>query len=293
MLLALVGILILSPDTLLVRLIDLGQWPMQAYRGLGSGLGLTCVLALMHGRATPRLYLEIGWRGVLTSLCYALSSLLFVAALYKTSVANTLAIISIAPMFGALMSRVFLKEQLPVRTWIAAGLSFLAVLVIVAGNLGGTTASVEGDLLALVQSVFMAATFTLIRSRQEINMVPSLALGGFWIVAVSLPLALMGPTGMAVPEDDIGYLLLLICGVIPVSFALLMLAPRYIPAPEVNMIMLLEMVLGPIFVFIAVGEPVPPATLLGGGLLFTTLTAHSALGLAEVRRATRAVPARD
>ncbi len=273
MLIALAGILVLSPDSMFVRLIDVDQWAMIFWRGLGQGVVLlACTAFLYRGDFFRRLF-AMGLPGVLVALCFVGSSVLFVTALYYTSVANTLVIISAAPMFGAIQSAVFLKEKLPLRTWIAIALSMACVAVILYGSLGGGT--IWGDVAALVQAMFMAGTFVLVRVRPGVNMVPAMGISGLLIAVAFLPLALSAP----VPSESVPLLGLLCFAVLPLAFGLLTLAPRYIPAPEVSMIMLLEMILGPLFTWIAVSEAVPMSTVVGGALLFGTLTIHAYMSL--------------
>lgn len=52
------------------------------------------------------------------------------------------------------------------------------------------------------------------------------------------------------------------------------LAPRYASSAEVGLLNPLEAVLGPIFVYAAVGESPSRWTLFGGALLMTTLIGH-------------------
>jgi drug/metabolite transporter (DMT)-like permease len=283
LLMAFAGIVILSPDTLLVRLLDLPQWPLQFYRGLGMALVITLLVAVLSkGRIRER-FLAIGKTGLLTAVFHASSSLLFISSLYLTSVANTLAIISSAPVFGAVFSSLVNREHLPLRTWLAAFAAMGCICLIVAGGLGGDQATILGDFLALLQAMCMAASFGLVRRKQNVDMLPAIALGGVLMALVSLPLA----GAPAIPEGAGAMLALLCLGVLPVSFALLFWAPRFIPAPEVNMIMLLEMVLGPLLVWVVVGEAVPRNTLIGGGLLFVVLLGHSLFTVLHYRRQTR------
>ncbi|MFW5837450.1 MAG: DMT family transporter [Desulfovibrionaceae bacterium] len=279
MLLAFAGICVLSPDTLLVRLLEMEQWSMQAWRGMGLAAGLSVVMLVIQGRRALSGALAVGLVGVLASATYAGSSLLFIASLYNTTVANTLAIISTAPLFGALMTRFFLKERLPRRTWGAIALSLAAICVIVGGGVSANPDYLAGDFMALAQAVLMAATFVIVRSRSKMNMLPCMILGGLIITAVSAPMA----GTLAVPAEKLPLLFLLVLVVLPTSFGMLFVAPRYISAPEVNMIMLLEMVLGPLLVWALVAEEPPASTLVGGSLLLLALLGHSALALREQR----------
>lgn len=289
---AFLGVTMLSPDSLLVRLLDLEQWTLQFWREVGVAAFIFTALWLGYrGRAWEKTR-AIGLPGVLAAACFSISSILFVSSLYLTSVANTLAIISSAPVWGALLSKFVLKEKLPVRTWIATFLCMVCISVIVSGDIGaGGQDSLIGDLLALVQAMFMAAAFVFVRSRPDVNMLPCRALGGVFTAIFSLAMALWVGHTLVIPPDKLPLAALLCLIVLPVSFGLLVLAPRYISAPEVNMIMLLEMVFGPILVWIVVGEGVPVATLIGGGLLFAVLLTHSALGL-KAQRARFVVRAR-
>lgn len=277
--LAFAGIVILSPDVVLVRLLGMEQWTLQFYRGVGIAGTLLLGMLIVYGRGTWAAFRALGLVGVLAGAGYAISSLLFVGSVYRTSVADTLAIIGTAPIYGALLTALFLKERVPLRTWIAVVLSAAAVVVIMSDDLGGSDSGLFGDVLALIQAVFMAGTFVLIRSRPNVNMVPCMVVSGLLMAAASLPWAESLVPAFPLLSIKSLYLASLIIIVLPVSFMLLFIAPRHISAPEVNMIMLLEMVLGPLGAWLAVGEAVPPMTLAGGTLLFTVLLIHSALSL--------------
>ncbi len=281
---ALAGVLILTPDTLLVRLMDVDAWRLLVYRGAGMALGAACITMAVRRRSLSAALRGVGWAGVLVGLCFSTANILFVNALMRTSVANTLAIISTAPIWGAALTALLLKERLPARTWVAAGLSAACVLFIVAGDLGGPASHLEGDLIALAQAVFMAAGFVLVRRRRAMDMVPCMIISGTCTVTVStVAIFTVGGGALAIAAADVPWMAML-CVVLPLSFFCLLTAPRYIPAPEVNMIMLLEMVLGPLLVWWVVGEAVSEATLLGGAGLFAVLLAHSLLAVRSNRK---------
>ena len=82
-----------------------------------------------------------------------------------------------------------------------------------------------------------------------------------------------------------GFLWFLIAGalvVVPVAFTLLTLGPRYISAPEASLLMLLETALGPLWVWAVIGEQPGTLTLVGGGIVVTTLAAHAVWRLRPV-----------
>jgi drug/metabolite transporter (DMT)-like permease len=66
---------------------------------------------------------------------------------------------------------------------------------------------------------------------------------------------------------------------LPLSFGLMFIGPRYIPAPEVSLVLLLEAVLGPLWVWLALGEDPGVRTLFGGAIVLATLVVHSTISL--------------
>ena len=86
---------------------------------------------------------------------------------------------------------------------------------------------------------------------------------------------------MSVSAAALPYLLLLGVGVLPISFTLITLGPRYLPAHEVALFMLMETILGPYWVWLALGENPGLPAILGGAVVILTLATHT---IVELRR---------
>jgi len=277
--LALAGVLSLSPDALLIRLIDTDRATLLFWRTLLEGATLWVVLACWYRGRLPGVVRAMGKTGVHATLVFALSTVLFVCSITLTSAANTLFILSTAPLFAALISWIFLGELVLPRTWVAIALALVGIGIIMFGDVGGGT--VLGDLLALATAVCVATQLSIARHARATNLVPALAAG------MLLDAALLAPTfatPTAVAPSDTLWLFLLGVLVLPTAFGLLTIAPRHIPSPEVSLIMQLEAVLGPIWVWLGVGEVPPLATFVGGAIVLATLVAHSSLGVRAYRR---------
>ena len=268
------GVLVLTPDSLLVRLVAADQWTLLFWREVLMALGLVALLVVFYGRETPARFRAVGRPGLWISLTFAGSSISFILALTHTSVANTLVIISTAPLFAAILARLVLKEDVARRTWVAILLALGGIAILVSGDLGGGS-SLTGDGFALVTALCMAVTLTIMRHGRAVNMIPAMALSG--VVGALLVWPLAAP--LAVTARDAVVLGLMGLVILPVAFAAIALGPRYIPAPEVSLLFLLETVLGPYWVWLVLGEDPGPRAILGGALVIATLVAHSALGL--------------
>lgn len=264
------AVLVLSPDALLVRMIDTDPLTLIFWRGALSSAAILLALGCLWGRSTAANLLRIGRPGLLSGGISALGTILFVYALRTTSVANTLVILATTPLFSALLSRLFLGEQVARRTWLAilAGLGGVGLLF--AGNLGQGT--LAGDLCALAAASFWAANLVVLRHARQVNMTPAVALGGGLCALLAL---LLGAQPLGVTAGDFGLLLLLGGLVLPLSFALITLGPRHLPAAEVSLILLLETFLGPLWVWWALGEVASTPTLIAGGLILSTILLHS------------------
>ena len=83
------------------------------------------------------------------------------------------------------------------------------------------------------------------------------------------------------------YLVIMSAIVMPLSFGLITLGPRHVPAAEVALLMLLETVLGPLWVWMGIGETPTRATFIGGAVVLGAVGLHAAWRLLRRRRASR------
>jgi len=272
LLITITGILALCPDSLIVRLIEADQWTLLFWRGIFTGTGIALFSALYHGRNASAAFQKIGMPGVLMAFIFTGSTIFFVTALHYTSVANTLVITGTAPIFAALLSRVFLSEPVSLRTWVTIVVVICAVSLIVYESFGGGT--LWGDICALITAISVAGTFVITRQSKGHDMTPAMALSGLVTALCVLPFA----TPFEVSADTMK-LLLLLGFFLTAAFGLLTIGPRFIPAPEVTMLLSLETVFGVFLVWYFLGEEPTINAIIGGTIVVLTLSVHSAMAL--------------
>ena len=265
------GVILISPDSLLIRLSLTDVWTLSVWRGLGLAVVLFAVQWVRHRSRSFEVFRDLGIRGVAAAGLSALGTVLFVAAVQYTSVANVLILIGACPLIAELLSRVFLHEQIPGRTWLAIGATLAGVGLAVGGGLEGPR---WGDLFAAGASTCMAAYLTTIRGAGNRDMTPCICLSGVVVVFATLPLA----NPWAVPASGVWYLALLCIVVIPLSFSLITIGPRYLPAHEVSLIGALETFLGPLWVWLVLDENPGVFAIMGGLVVITALALHSVVG---------------
>ncbi len=272
-----VAVLILSPDALLVRLIHCDIWTLLFWRCLLTAMVMSLFLLVRYRSRFFYSFYATGRTGLLLALAITFGSLLFIHSLKQTTAANALIILAAAPIVSSLLSWIFLRETVPLRTKVAIFTCFGGILLIFSNSL--ESGLLLGDLMALGATLMWGANVVIIRSGKEVNMIPANVLGNLCVVLVVL---LLGAQPLAVTTEEASQLLLLGGVVLPISFALITLSPRYLQAPEISLILLLETVLGPIWVWLVLGEVPHTRTLIAGFLILGTLLLHTLLSLRQL-----------
>ena len=177
-----IGVIILSPDSVLIRLADADSWTVLFWRGLLMSIGVTILLLFTYRSKTIDEFKKVGRGGLWIGWLHGIMTGTFVFAIMLTSIANTLVIISTGPIWIAIISWVTLREKASLITWVAMIIVFIGIYIVMSANFGGQ--NLVGDLFALITAVLMGFTFTLVRKYKTINMVPTMAIGG--IIGVRL-----------------------------------------------------------------------------------------------------------
>lgn len=281
LLITLLGVLAITPDGLLLRLVSADEWTTLFWRGVLTTVAITVVLAVIYKRHLPGHFLAIGVNGLWLSVLFAAGAVCFVMAVSLTKVANVLFIVSSAPLWAAIIAKVFLGESVPARTWMAIVVTMMGITVIASGSIEHGTDSVLGDGMALLAALSMAGTFSLARRSRARSMVPAMAVAGLIYAGAALPWA---PT-LVVDIADIQWLALMGLVSVPLGFSLLTLGPRYLPAPEVSLLLVLEAVLGPWLVWFVLDEHPGLRALCGGAIVLVTLLILNVSSLRENKQA--------
>ncbi len=278
LLITFIGVLVLSVEGVLIRLIEVDPWTLLFLRGLLASPGLfVFFLVVERGKWRGQLR-SMGLAGVLAAVLFAIDNVGFIYSITHTSVANTLLLISLSPLFAGLFTRIVLREAVPRRTWLAIAGGAVATLIIMLGSL------VEGDLsgtiAGLIASAAIGGTLVVLRANPTLNMVPAVALGAGLAALVGLPASHPASAG----SQDWMYLIALGLFVVPIAFGLIATGPRFIPAAEVALFLLLETVLGALWVWMVVDEVPALPTVVGGLILVAVLAAHSVATLRSLDR---------
>lgn len=280
LLLSTAGMLVISPDGLLVKLVQQADaFQIVFWRTLLTAITLSLVLLLVRGRGVVAHVRGMGRVGLGASLMVGLSNISFVTAMTMTSVANTLVVLATLPLFGAILGLVLIGERVRPRTWAAIAVAFVGVVILLTGSVGLEGGALAGDMVALGIPLFMGLALVLLRKAGDRDTVPVVALGGLASALLVLPWC----DPLAVTAEDMAVIALMGCLVTPLALSLYTSGARYLPAAEVALLALIETVLGPAWAWVGVGEVPAPLTLAGGALVVLAIAGNSVLALTARR----------
>ena len=268
--LAIFGALLLTPDTLFMRLSQLDGFNMLLWRGGLSGLAYFMIWLWMRG---PRDLSNIWTRNfAIIVACQTGNAALFSLAIAIAPVTVVLIGVATVPIFAAILSRVILGEALSMRTLITAAMVFWGLFISVMGSDDG---QIKLDLITLIGAGLglgvafsLAMNFTVIRKDPEVPFVLAIAIGA--VTAAGLA-AFFATTLAWPPLPQMAAIALTGIFILPLSFVTLSYAARFVPSSTVSLIMLLETVLGPLWVWWGIDEAPGAMMLIGGGIVLTCL----------------------
>ncbi|MGH8632218.1 MAG: DMT family transporter [Burkholderiales bacterium] len=211
---------------------------------------------------------DAGLPGLTSGLMWAIMFTAFLFALSLTTTANTLVVMSVSPLLTALFASMFLKDPVPLRTWLAAAAAAAGIAFMFGFSLERHFA---GMAIAFLIPVAAAINVVVLRaSAAKLDLVPAVMLGGALSCLIALPFAL---PFSSTPRD---FALLAFLGffqlALPCMF--LVLASRALLAPEIALLGLLEVILGPLWAWLGAGEVPAENTLLGGLVVLAALAAN-------------------
>lgn len=249
------------------------SWQIVFYRSASFVVVIAWVLAARHRSRLPRAIAAIGWAGVVGGLCLAAGYVAIVLAMRNTTIANVLFIFASAPFFVALLGRLILKELVPRRTWAAIAVALAGVAVMVVEGLSG--GGLFGNLMALVMTLTFAAVVVVLRRGRAVDMLPTVCLGGIVAGAVAALLA----DSLAISLHDLVVCVLLGTVQIGCGMIAFTIGSRHVPAALLGLLAMTEVALGPIWVWLGVGEVPSWLTLAGGAVVLSAVVTQAVWAL--------------
>jgi drug/metabolite transporter (DMT)-like permease len=220
---------------------------------------------------------QSSWGGLLSGAMWAVMFTCFMLALTRTTVANTLIVMSIAPLLTALLAAIFLHQRIPLGSWLAISLAMLGMVWMFADAFEAhESRHWVGMMIGLGVPVAAAINvITLKKIGHSLDLIPAVLIGG--VLSALATLAFAWP--IQASWHDLGWLAFLGCFQLGLPCMLMVMAARHLSAPEVSLLSLLEVLLGPLWVWWGAGEQPGQATLWGGSIVLAALLFNEWIGV--------------
>ena len=272
-LLAFIAVMLITPDSIFIRLSNIETWGMLFYRGAIPFVVVLIGLVFFYKNNLLKALLNIGYPGIFYVISFSICNITFIISIQNTNVANTLVMIAMAPMLSAILGSIFLKEVPDHKTWVAIIVTLVSVTYIFYDSI--EMGNFYGDLFGIITAFGLACNAVIARFAKNRDLVPSAVIGKLCVAIFAFffvdSFSLIGTDLIIVP------LMCVMCVAIP--FVLVTIAPRFIPAEEVNLFFLLETIIGPFWVWLVIKEQPSIETIQGGTVIILTIAIHSFLKL--------------
>ncbi len=272
-LIAFLGALLLTPDTLFMRLSEMNVWTMLFWRGFQMGV-ILIAMTLCIKEYRDNFFLIFKKTGALIVLIQASGSVFFTLGIVNSSVALILFCIATGPLFASFFSLIILKEKIKKPTIYASLFSLIGIIIVVTDPSKVTNAP-DGSLLfgticGLLTAITLGLYFVLLRANPKI---PAFGTTGFGAITTGF----VGLLFIDLDQILIGnFFAISISGLIilPFSFAALAYATRYTYASNISLLMLLETIFGPVWVWLFLKETPNIQMITGGIIVIITLAIY-------------------
>ena len=277
-LLSLIGVLIITPDSLFIRLINIPSWELLFYRGLIPFFCVFIFLLLYYKKNFLHSLLLTGLPGLLYAVLIALGNTAFVISIQNTNVANTLIMIALTPFASAIISSIFIKEHPSKRMWLTIIACFVTILFIFYESYQGN--HLFGDFFGLLTAIFIGGSAVVIRFSKLVDLLPALLIAKLFTIII--PFAFLNSFNDLFFIDSNQLFFIIVMGLfLVIPLACITIAPRFIPAYEVEIFFILETILGPIWVWLVIHEQPSSKTIIGGTVIILIIITHTIFELRE------------
>jgi drug/metabolite transporter (DMT)-like permease len=280
--LVIIGGFFLSTSGILIRNIETASgWQILFYRGLTFSLTLFLLLLIRYRTGIGTAFKAIGKPGLWAALVLGLGSICYIFAILLTTVANAVFIIGAAPLATAFVAWLVLGER-------TSRFGVIAMLVSLTGiGLMFTDGLLEGRWAGNVAALGVVASFVvfllIIRGKRSVDMLPATCLSGIVMAGV----AAVFIESLVISNHDLAIAIIMGCLQFGIGFWCFTVASRYIMASEVALFSLTESILGPIWVWIGIGEEPSRLTLMGSAVVLVSVVAYCINGIRSERRLLR------
>ena len=261
--LTLAGATCMSFVGLLIRLIkEADGFQILFYRSLGMSAIILLIVSVRR-KEYPLLVLKsLDKSDFFMGIFFSLAFLTYVFSMLNTSIASTLFLLSLSPLFAGLIGWFWIGERPKNLVWLSMGIALIGVFIMIGDGL--MLSKTFGNILAILSAIFFALGLVQARKSEKQDVLGGTFLGAFFSCLLAFIISLILNNGFNVNVHDIVLSVFMGFFTIGLGIALVTWATPYLPAAEISLLVLLESILGPIWVWYFLNEIITIAEIIGG-----------------------------
>ncbi len=252
-------------------------WQILFYRSCALTPFLFAIIALRSGGRPLAVIRKAGIAAVIGGLGLVVAFTGGIYAIQTTTVANAMFLFATAPFMAALLGRLVLGEEVRSATLIAAAVALVGIVMMVAEGI--SLGFMRGNIAAIVSALGFAVFTVALRWGKLEDMLPAVFLSGIFAILATGAVCLLSGYTLAIPANDVAIALAL--GVFQVGAGLVLytIGSRAVSAAELAFLTQIEVVLGPLWVWLFLGETAGLYTLAGGAILMGAIAGNAISGI--------------
>ncbi len=261
-----------------IRMIeDANVWQILFYRSIALASFLFCTITYRSGFKPVAVIRKSGFAGAIggVGLVFAFAGGIY--AIQTTTVANAMFLFASAPFLAAVFGWIILREDVRKATWVAIVFASTGIVIMVIDGI--SAGQVAGNLSAILSALGFAVFTIALRWGKLEDMLPAVFLAGIFAIITAAVICQVKGYGFSIPHNDI--LIALSMGIFQVGLGLIIftIGSKVVPAAELALLSMTEVLLGPIWVWLFLGETASFYTLFGGLILMLAIVGNAVSGL--------------
>jgi len=260
-----------------IRLIeDAVVWQILFYRSISMSIFLYVVIRFRSGESPFTQIGRIGSPAYIAGLSLVAAYSGGIYAIQNTSVANAMLLFATAPFMAAILGWIVLRERVRPATWVAIAVALGGIAIMVGDQSDGV--GMVGSLAALGSALGFAVFTVALRWGRTGEMLPSVFLSGLFALIITFAICHFSGLSTRLSVFDGGIAMGM--GVFQVGAGLILytLGSRSLPAAELTLLSLAEVLLGPVWVWLFLGEGASMNTMIGGAVLLAAIIGNALSG---------------
>jgi len=244
-------------------------WQVLFFRSSSLFIFLLIILLFRYRANILGLLQTTSTASIIGGGCLGVAFTGYILALDLTTVANAMFVLAAAPFFSAIIGRVLLNERITRNTWFAMFLAAIGLAIMTNGEI--KSGSGAGNFFALLAALGFAGMTISLRYQKNVDKLPTILYGSIFASVFSLVGVLIYQDGFRLLPMDLIYSVSL--GIFQIGFGFLLFTAgaRHLLAVELTLLSLTEIIVGPILVWIGIGEIPTKATMIGGSIIISAI----------------------